>query len=207
MIGISDVFSNFITTAIEQLGYYGIFMAMGLGSACVPIPSEIIMPFSGYIAWEGKLNIIGVIVVGALGCLAGSLLAYGVGRYGGTPFLEKYGRYVLIRKREIDRAHEWFERHGEMAIFLSRMLPVIRSFISLPAGIAKMDVKKFSVYTFFGSLPWCFALAYAGVMLGQNWKELGNALESLGIIVLLGVITILGYVIYRRKTTVVQVQS
>jgi membrane protein DedA with SNARE-associated domain len=207
MIGITDVLSNFITTAIEQLGYYGIFMGMGLGSACIPIPSEIIMPFSGYIAWEGKLNIIGVIFVGAFGCLAGSLLAYGAGRYGGTPFLEKYGRYVLIRKREIERAHDWFERHGEMAIFLSRMLPVIRAFISLPAGIAKMDVKKFSVYTFFGSLPWCFALAYAGVMLGQNWKELGNTFESLGIIVLLGVITILGYVIYRRKTTVVQVQS
>jgi membrane protein DedA with SNARE-associated domain len=207
MIGITDVLSNFIITAIERLGYYGIFMGMGLGSACIPIPSEIIMPFSGYIAWEGKLNIIGVIFVGAFGCLAGSLLTYSVGRCGGRPFLEKYGRYVLIRKREIERAHEWFERHGEMAIFLSRMLPVIRAFISLPAGIAKMDVKKFSVYTFFGSLPWCFALAYAGVMLGQNWKELGNALESLGIIVLLGVITILGYVIYRRKTTVVQVQS
>jgi membrane protein DedA with SNARE-associated domain len=208
MIGVTEVLSNFIITAVEQLGYYGIFIGMGLGSACIPIPSEIIMPFSGYIAWEGKLNIIAVIFVGALGCLVGSLLAYSAGRYGGRPFLEKYGRYVLIRKHEIDRAHEWFERHGEMAIFLSRMLPVIRAFISLPAGIAKMDVKKFSVYTFLGSLPWCFALASAGILLGQSWRVIGNAFTSLGIAVLLVVIAILGYVTYRRrKDTVSQTQS
>jgi membrane protein DedA with SNARE-associated domain len=208
MIGVTEVLSNFIITAVEQLGYYGIFIGMGLGSACIPIPSEIIMPFSGYIAWEGKLNIIAVIFVGASGCLVGSLLAYSAGRYGGRPFLEKYGRYVLIRKHEIDRAHEWFERHGEMAIFLSRMLPVIRAFISLPAGIAKMDVKKFSVYTFLGSLPWCFALASAGILLGQSWRVIGNAFTSLGIAVLLVVIAILGYVTYRRrKDTVSQTQS
>lgn len=207
MIGVTEVLSNFIIHAVEQLGYYGIFIGMGLGSACIPVPSEIIMPFSGYIAWNGKLHIIGVTFAGALGCLAGSLLAYAVGRYGGIPFLEKYGRYVLIRKREIDWAHDWFERHGEMTIFLSRMLPDIRTFISLPAGIAKMDVKKFSAYTFFGSLPWCFALAYAGILLGQNWKDLGNAFTSLGVAVLLGMIAILCYAAYRRKRTVSQTQS
>lgn len=207
MVGIVATLSNFIIYVIEQLGYFGIFIGMALESACIPLPSEVIMPFSGYVAWRGELTLIGVTLAGTLGCLVGSLIAYAVGMYGGRPFLDRFGKYVLIRKREVDRAHEWFERHGEGTIFISRMLPIIRTFISLPAGIAQMDIRKFSVYTVLGSLPWCFALAYVGVLLGPHWEYIEATFVYLDIAVVVGLAGLLCYLIYHREWLVTHMQS
>jgi membrane protein DedA with SNARE-associated domain len=206
-LNIIETLSNFVISVIEQLGYAGVFVAMGLESACIPLPSEIIMPFAGYVVWEGRLTLLGVTLAGTLGCLAGSLVAYFVGAYGGLPLLERYGKYVLIRKSELSRAHTWFERYGEIVVFVSRVLPIVRTFISLPAGVARMDVKKFSVYTVLGSLPWCFGLAYVGVLLGPHWSDLEALFRYLDIVVIAGIIGLVGYLIYHRKRIVSRMRS
>jgi membrane protein DedA with SNARE-associated domain len=152
-INIIGTLSDFIISVIAQLGYTGVFAGMTLESVGLPIPSEVIMPFAGYVVWEGGLTLIGVTLAGTFGCLVGSLIAYYIGLWGGRPLLDRYGKYVLIRKKELDRAHEWFEKYGDRAVFVSRLLPVVRTFISYPAGIVRMDVKKFSLYTVLGSFP------------------------------------------------------
>ncbi len=162
-----------IISVISRTGYTGIVLAMAVESACIPLPSEIIMPFSGYLVYTGRFGLVETGLAGAFGCLAGSVAAYAVGAYGGRPFIEKYGGYVLVTKKELDRADRWFGRHGDAAIFISRLLPVVRTFISLPAGIARMNFPKFAVYTFLGSLPWCLGLAWAGMKLGERWDTLG----------------------------------
>jgi membrane protein DedA with SNARE-associated domain len=144
---------------------------MAIESACIPLPSEVIMPFSGYLVYTGRFNLWLVAVAGAVGCVVGSLVAYWVGMYGGRPFIEKYGRYVLISRRDLDLADRWFARYGELITFVSRLLPVIRTFIAFPAGVAKMNLPRFVVYTFLGSFPWCLGLAYAGVKLGEQWDK------------------------------------
>jgi membrane protein DedA with SNARE-associated domain len=144
---------------------------MGIESACIPLPSEIIMPFSGYLVYTGRFNLFAVGIAGAVGCVIGSLVAYWVGMYGGRPFIEKYGRCVLISLRDLDMADRWFERRGELIVFASRLLPVIRTFIAFPAGVARMNLGRFTVYTFLGSLPWCLALAYVGQKLGEEWDK------------------------------------
>ena len=206
-LNILETLSNFVISVIEQLGYTGVFVAMGLESACIPLPSEVIMPFAGFVVWKGELTLIGVALVGTSGCLAGSLVAYSVGAYGGLPLLERYGKYVLIRKSELDRAHTWFERFGEIAVFVGRVLPIVRTFISLPAGVAQMDVKKFSLYTVLGSLPWCFGLAYVGVLLGPHWSDLEALFRYLDIVVIAGIIGLVGYLIYHRKRIVSHIRS
>ena len=198
IITVIEQLGNFIITVIEQLGYAGVFVGMTLESIGFPLPSEIIMPFAGYVVWEGRLTLLGVTLAGTLGCLAGSLIAYGIGAYGGRPLLERYGKYVLIRKSELDRAERWFETHGEAAVFISRLLPVVRTFISYPAGIVRMDVKRFSVYTVLGSLPFCFALAYVGVALGPHWEDIRGLFRYFDIAGIVGVVVLIGYLIYRR---------
>jgi membrane protein DedA with SNARE-associated domain len=145
-------------------------LAMAIESACIPLASEVIIPFASYVAWEGKLSLLGVAIAGTIGSLAGSLVIYSIGAYGGRPLLERYGRHILVRTSELDQVDTWFARHGEITVFISRVLPITRSFISLPAGIARMDIKKFSLYTTLGSFPWCFALAYIGFLLGPQWR-------------------------------------
>jgi membrane protein DedA with SNARE-associated domain len=144
---------------------------MGIESACVPLPSEIIMPFSGYLVYTGRFELWAVSVAGAVGCVLGSLVAYWVGMYGGRPVIEKYGRYVLISLHDLDMADRWFARRGEVIVFASRLLPVIRTFIAFPAGVARMNLTRFIVYTFLGSLPWCLGLAYVGQKLGEQWDK------------------------------------
>jgi membrane protein DedA with SNARE-associated domain len=206
-LNILETLSNFVISVIEQLGYAGVFVAMGLESACIPLPSEVIMPFAGFVVWKGELTLIGVALAGTAGSLAGSLVAYFVGGYGGLPFLERYGKYVLIRKSELDRAHTWFGRYGETTVFISRLLPIVRTFISLPAGVARMDVKKFSLYTVLGSLPWCFGLAYVGVLLGPHWSDLEALFRYLDIVVIAGIIGLVGYLIYQRERIVSRIRS
>ena len=163
--------SAFIVATISTLGYTGIVLLMAIESACIPLPSEIIMPFSGYLVYTGRFNIWLVGVAGAFGCVVGSLVAYWVGLYGGRPLIEKYGRYVLISPHDLDLADRWFARFGEAIVFASRLLPVIRTFIAFPAGVARMNLKKFVIYTFAGSLPWCLGLAYVGQKLGEKWDK------------------------------------
>ncbi len=201
-VNIVETVSSFIITTIEQFGYAGVFVAMLLESAGVPLPSEVIMPFAGYVAWEGKLTLIGVTVAGTLGCLVGALVLYGVGLYGGRPLLDRYGKYVLIRKSELDRADKWFEQYGELTVFVSRMVPVIRSFFSLPAGMTHMNIAKFSLYTTLGSFPWCLALAYLGVFLGPRWADVVPLFRYLNIVVVVGFVALVSYLIYHRKRIV-----
>ena len=181
---------------IESLGYWGIFLAMTIESACIPLPSEIIMPFAGFVVWEGELTLWGITLVGALGNLFGSLIAYYVGLKGGRPILEKYGRYILITPSKLNLADEWFAKYGHKAVLISRVLPGLRTFISLPAGIAHMDLKKFVIYTFFGSLPWCFVLGYVGVLMGPEWETIKGYMHVFDIIVGICVVTFLAYLIY-----------
>ena len=196
MIGkIIEILSVFIVATISRLGYFGIILLMGIESACIPLPSEIIMPFSGYLVYTGRFNLWLVGVAGALGCVLGSLVAYWVGMRGGRPLIERYGRYILISRHDLDLADRWFARFGEIIVFASRLLPVIRTFIAFPAGVARMDLKRFVIYTFLGSLPWCIGLAYVGQKLGEQWdtnptlKTLFHRFDFvIGIIIVLGAV-------------------
>lgn len=192
---IIEALSQFIIETINSLGYWGIVWLMAIESACIPLPSEIIMPFSGYLVLAGRFNLWMAGLMGALGCVVGSIVAYMAGIYGGRPWIEKYGRYVLISHQDIQRADQWFTRYGEAAIFFSRLLPVIRTFISLPAGIARMSFWRFIVYTFLGSLPWCLGLAYIGLHLGNNWPSLRHYFHKFDLVIgLLGVVAVIWYV-------------
>ncbi len=168
---IIEILSAFIVAVISALGYAGVVLLMAIESACIPLPSEIIMPFSGYLVSLGQLNLWVVGLAGAIGCVLGSLLAYWLGMYGGRPVIEKYGRYILISRHDLDLADRLFNRYGEIIIFTSRLLPAIRTFISFPAGVARMNLSRFIIYTFAGSLPWCLALAYVGQKLGEQWNK------------------------------------
>jgi membrane protein DedA with SNARE-associated domain len=164
----------FIKWVIGSTGYAGIALLMAIESACIPLPSELIMPFAGYLVYEGSMNLFWVATAGAIGCNLGSLVAYEIGRYGGRRLVERYGRWILMGRRELDWADRFFARWGHAAVFVGRLLPVIRTFIALPAGVARMPRGKFHLYTFLGSWPWCLALAYFGMKLGENWRSLGK---------------------------------
>lgn len=173
LTSVVKVLAGIIVTFISSSGYLGIVALMAIESACIPLPSEVIMPFSGYLASAGRFSLWGVAVAGALGCNLGSIVAYYVGLVGGRPLAERYGHYVLVSRHDLELADRWFARYGDWAVFFARLLPVVRTFIALPAGIARMNFVRFNVYTFLGSLPWCFVLAYAGMKLGERWETLG----------------------------------
>lgn len=170
---------------------------MAIESACIPLPSEIIMPFSGYLVFKGQFSLWGVSLAGALGCVVGSAVAYWIGYVGGRPLAEKYGRYVLVTKHDLDLADNFFKKYGNTAVFISRLLPVIRTFISLPAGIARMNFWQFIAYTFLGSLPFCFLLAYIGEKMGENWNTLGVYFHKFDIVI--GIIIFIGIVWFVRR--------
>ena len=164
------VLAGFIKTVISSLGYPGVVVLMGIESACIPLPSEVIMPFAGYLVYSGRFSsLILVATLGAIGCNLGSVLAYEVGAYGGRPLIERFGKYILMNRHDLDLADRFFQRYGSITVFIGRLLPVVRTFIALPAGIARMPRLKFHLYTFLGSWPWCFALAWVGAHLGERW--------------------------------------
>jgi membrane protein DedA with SNARE-associated domain len=162
---------SFIVAVISAAGYLGVIALMTIESACIPLPSEVIMPFAGYLISLGRFSLIGAATAGALGCNLGSTIAYLVAAKGGRTAFKHWGRYVLIRRHELDRAEQFFARYGAIAVFVGRLLPVIRTFISFPAGLAGMPMLKFQIYSFIGSWPWCFALAYIGMVLGARWDS------------------------------------
>ena len=163
--------ASWIVDVISATGYFGVVILMAIESACIPLPSEVIMPFAGYLVSTGQFSLIGAATAGALGCNVGSTIAYYVAAYGGRPVLERWGEYVLISPAEIKRADDFFVRYGSATVFFGRLLPVVRTFIAFPAGLARMPMLKFQVYTFLGSWPWCFALAYIGYVLGARWNS------------------------------------
>jgi membrane protein DedA with SNARE-associated domain len=162
---------TFITAVIQATGYWGVVLLMAIESACIPLPSEVIMTFAGNLVHKGQLNLFWVATAGAVGCNVGSLVAYWIGAWGGRPLVEKFGRYVLLSRHDLDRVTHYFERFGGVTVFVGRLLPVVRTFVALPAGIAKMPQLRFHVYTFLGSWPWCYVLAYVGMRLGEKWDS------------------------------------
>jgi membrane protein DedA with SNARE-associated domain len=175
---------------------------MAIESACIPLPSEIVMPLAGWMLIKAQslsplYNLLAG-VYGALGCTIGSIIAYGVGIWGGRPFLKRYGKYVLINQHDIDTADRWFNKNGDWAIFVTRLLPVVRTFISLPAGIARMHIGKFLIYTFVGSFVWCAALSYGGYLLGEHWDTLREIMRPFDPIIIGAVVIFIGWYIYRH---------
>jgi membrane protein DedA with SNARE-associated domain len=178
-----DWLHQFVTDSVAGYGYAAVFVLMLLESACVPIPSEVTMLFGGALAAPGfaapgeELSLFWVGIAGTVGNVVGSWLAYWAGAVGGRPLIDRFGRYLLIRPHEVDKAHDWFERYGDAAVFFSRLLPVIRTFISLPAGVVRMPFWRFTLYTVLGCLPWTFALAWMGYELGDRWETVEHALQ------------------------------
>jgi membrane protein DedA with SNARE-associated domain len=193
---IITVLSRFIMNTISAWGYTGILVTMAIESACIPLPSEIIMPFSGYLVTTGQFTLLGVTLAGAIGNVIGSILAYYAGVWGGRPFVERYGRYVLVSHRDLDMADRWFAKYGEAAVFFSRMLPVVRTFISLPAGVARMNFSRFVMFTFVGALPWCYLLAYVGVKMGERWEQLREYFHQFDIVIGVCLALGLGYFLW-----------
>jgi membrane protein DedA with SNARE-associated domain len=198
--------SRFAIATISRFGYTGILLTMAIESACIPLPSEIIMPFSGYLISTGQFTMLGVTLAGALGNVVGSILAYYVGVRGGRPFVERYGPYILISRHDLEVADRWFARYGEAAVLISRMLPVIRTFISLPAGVARMNFGRFVVFTFVGALPWCFLLAFIGLKLGERWEELRQYFHRIDLVIGLLLLAAAAYFVWshwpRRRSDV-----
>lgn len=190
-------FFDTIIDYLDVLGYWGIVIGMALESACIPIPSELIFGFTGYLVFLGRLDFVWSVVAGVAGGLIGSVVAYAAGFYGGRPFVSKYGRYVLLSESHVDLAQRWFDRYGLKATFFSRLLPVVRTFISLPAGFARVNFNKFVIYTLLGSIPWTIGLIYAGSVLGENWQELNSIGHTASLIVAICLIVITGYY-YKR---------
>jgi len=190
--------ASLIIRIISGSGYFGVSLLMAIESACIPVPSEVIMPFSGFLVASGKFSFLPLIIFGALGNLIGSMVAYWVGISGGRKFLEKYGKYILLRKEELDKSEKFFQKYGSLSVFFARLLPIVRTFISLPAGIAKMPFWRFSVYTFSGSLIWSGFLAYIGVLLGKNWQNIEIYFRNfdwiIGILLIVGIV----YFIYKK---------
>jgi membrane protein DedA with SNARE-associated domain len=193
--------ATFTIWVISSGGYVGIALLMAIESACIPLPSEIIMPFAGYLVSVGRFNLYWAATAGAIGCNLGSIVAYEVGKRGGRPLAERWGRYVLIGPGELDTADRFFKRFGSIAVLIGRLLPVIRSFIAFPAGVARMPLVPFHLYTFLGSWPWCFGLAWVGMKLGDKWNSdprVKAAFHSADLVIGLVVIAAIAFYIWHR---------
>lgn len=183
MIELLELLATAITSIISLLGYPGIFILMALESTATPVPSELVMPFAGYLASTGRFNLFLVILTGTMGCLFGSLASYYGGRTLGLPLIRRFGKYVLLSESDLDWTIRWFNSKGEKTIFISRFIPVVRHLISIPAGIGKMNILKFSIYTFLGSLIWVTILSYAGFALGENWQIIRRYTEKISLLI------------------------
>lgn len=188
-----EQFYGWMIHYINIWGYTAILIGMAMESACLPVPSELIFGFAGYLVFLGHLDFATAVAAGVIGGLLGSIVSYFAGYYGGRPLAEKYGRFIFLSRRHIDLAQQWFDRYGIRAVFFARLLPVVRTFISLPAGFARVPFGKFVFYTVLGSIPWTIGLIYAGMLLGENWQEIEtmghNAALIVGIsVVLMGIL-------------------
>lgn len=199
---------QFFMDLIQALGFPGIFGLMGLESMCLPVPSEVILPFAGALVYQGKLVLVGdplidtlaVAVAGTLGCTVGSIVAYYAGLKGGRPFVLRYGRYVRLNAKHLDITECWFRKYGDWAVFGSRLLPVVRTFVSIPAGMARMRFRRFVLLTTAGSFPWCLALAFLGLELGENWQTIESLYRPMEIVVVAGLVAFIIYYLLKRRT-------
>lgn len=187
-----------VTQFIASWGYWGLVLGMAMESACMPIPSEIVLPFGGYMVSRGILTFWGAVAAGLGGGTLGSVVAYAVGFYGGRPFILKYGRYILLKEHDIERAEHWFQRFGTKVVFWARFLPIVRTFISLPAGISGMNFWRFIIYTVLGSLPWTILFIYLGMKLGENWARVRIMFEEFDTVILILVVGLFVYAILNR---------
>jgi membrane protein DedA with SNARE-associated domain len=194
---ITDTLANWATNVVHDLGLPGIFLLMTAESACIPIPSEATMLFAGFNVQKGEYSLIAVTLVGSVANLVGSWIAYAVGYYGRLEVLEKHGKWLHIRKSSLERSERWFERYGGWAVFFSRMLPIVRTFISLPAGVARMPFWRFTVLTFLGCVPWVFMLAFVGDQVGRRWHKWKDALHYVDYAVLALIVAGIVYLIVR----------
>lgn len=206
LANLTHVLIDQITNLYVVTGLLGIALAMAIESCCIPLPSEVVMPLAGIMISQNKilngvnpwLAIVLVGLAGAIGCLVGSIAAYGIGYKGGRPLMLKYGRYVLISQHDADKADAFFQRWGSPTAFFSRLLPVVRTYISLPAGITRMPFAKFCIYTFLGSLPWCILLAYVGTLIGDNLEQLGPIFHSLDVVILVLLVALIVLYVWRH---------
>jgi membrane protein DedA with SNARE-associated domain len=189
---------GFVITTIQHLGYGGVVLLMAIESACIPLPSEVIMPFSGYLVSTGDMSLWAVATAGAVGCVLGSIVAYYAGAWGGRPLIEKYGKYILISHYDLDLADRWFQRHGDITIFIGRLLPVIRTFIAFPAGVSRMAMGRFVLYTFVGSFIWCWGLAWIGMKLGEHWNTLGTYFHRFDLVIGLILLAAFAWYVHRH---------
>jgi len=204
---IDQIVIPFLASLYGAVGYLGVMLAMAIESAMVPLPSELILPFAGFLVSDptkieplthGAWNFWIVVVVATLGNTFGSIIAYAIGAWGGRPFLERYGKYLLIRPHEIETAERFFARWGAQTAFLSRLLPIVRTFISFPAGVARMPIRTFVVYSTAGAFLWSTALVWAGVQLGQNWEEIRRALQPFDLLIAVAVVVGLAALLWLR---------
>jgi len=195
--GLFAIVAGFIISTIGLFGYGGVIFLMAVESAGVPLPSEVILPFAGYLVFKGNLQLWYVAIAGAVGCVIGSVIAYAAGMYGGRPLVEKYGKYILISKHDLDIADRWFHKHGDITVFTGRLLPVIRTFISLPAGIARMNFISFIFYTFTGSFIWSLLLTWIGFKLGQKWDILGPYFHRFDYLIL--IVGVILFAVYLKR--------
>lgn len=202
MEGLESAVLDFIFRSFDIMGWPGVIALMAIESANIPLPSELVMPITGWVLVQDKgLGAQYVFLAGfygALGNVVGSLASYWVGAKGGRPLLERYGKYVLISRHDLDRADGWFRKYGDWTIFFSRLLPVVRTFISFPAGIARMNLAKFILYTFLGSFPWSLGLAYGGFLLGENWDQLRSAMRPFDIPIIVAILALVGFFVWHR---------
>src|SRR3954463_11734450 len=199
LASITDPLVNFATNAVDSLGLPGVFLLMLLESACIPIPSEATMLFTGFNVSKGHYTLLEAVAVGSVGNLVGSWVAYAVGYYGRVDILEKHGRKVGIRMKHLEAADRWFARHGDATVFFTRLLPVIRTFISLPAGVARMPFWRFTVFTIAGCVPWVLLLTFIGKQAGDNWDQWKNSLHYVDYAVLAAVVIGVAYLVLRRR--------
>ena len=190
--------ATWILGIISSMHYAGIVLLMTIESACIPLPSEIIMPFAGFLVSKGEMTLFGIAMAGAIGCVLGSIPAYYLGMFGGRPLADKYGKYVLISKKDLDMADRWFKNHGEIIIFIARLLPGVRTFIAFPAGMARMNMTRFIAYTFIGSFIWCWALGYIGMKAGENWEQLSVYFHQSHYVIIASGLAFVGWYIWHH---------
>lgn len=189
---------DFITNIISTHGYIATAFLMLLESCNIPIPSEIVIPYSGFLVIKEGFSFWGIVLASSIGCLIGSDISYLIGRHGGRPFIEKYGKYLLITKKDIAISERWFDKYGEWATLISRMLPFIRTFISLPLGIYKVNFLKFNIFTFIGSFLWSILLTYLGVIAGNNWEIIQKYFEKFSLLIIFITIVAIVYFVYHK---------
>ena len=189
---------EYIVAGISAGGYFGVFALMALESMVAPVPSEVVMPFAGYLALQGRFDFWSVLLASSIGSIVGSLVSYYMGIYGGRPFILKFGKYLLLEEEHLEWTEKWFRQQGSKTIFISRFIPVVRHLISIPAGIAKMAMHKFLIYTFVGASIWNFMLLYAGFELGEHWDKIHEFSRELDIIFIIGVALFLTYFVWKH---------